>query len=217
MRILGFTDIHGVRHRIVEFLQKEPDIDLVLIAGDLTTNGTARDAESLLDHFGQKEPAVYAVSGNMDPLPVEDVLERHRVALNAQGTMHGPLGLFGLSGAPLSPLHTPNEVTEEELAARLERGWDAVKAAARTILVSHPPPAGTRVDALANGKHVGSTAVRDFCLAHGPDVVLCGHIHEARGIDHLGRTIVVNPGPAQSGSYCIITVDQTIEVDLRSL
>lgn len=217
MRILGLADVHGARRRIVEFLQKEPDVDLVLIAGDLTTNGSPRDAETVLDPFGQKEPAVYAVSGNMDPLPVEDVLVRRGVALNAQGTMHGPLGLFGLSGAPLSPLHTPNEVSEEVLAGRLAAGWAAVKGAARTVLVSHPPPAGTKVDQLTNGMHVGSTAVRVFCLQHAPDLVLCGHIHEARGIDHLGRTIIVNPGPAHTGAYCTITIDHTIEVDLRCL
>lgn len=217
MRILGLTDIHGAHKRVAEILVKEQGIDLVLLAGDLTTNGSAGDARTVLDAAGTGGQAAFAVAGNMDPQPVEAVLVAGGRALDGRGIMHGNVGIFGLSGAPLSPLHTPNEVPEEELAARLASGWDAVRSARWKLLVSHAPPAGTRVDMLGNGLHVGSTAVRAFCDIHHPDLVLCGHIHEARGTDHIGPTVVVNPGPAQSGAYCVITIGDAVRSDLRQL
>jgi Icc-related predicted phosphoesterase len=153
----------------------------------------------------------------MDPAPVEEVLVSSGVALDGRGIVLGDVGLFGLSGAPLSPLHTPNEFSEDELATRLVAGWHAVQSARWKVLVSHAPPSGTMVDRLTSGMHVGSSAVREFCTTYTPDLVVCGHIHEARGVDHLGQTIVVNPGPGHTGAYGIITMGKDIEVDLRQL
>ena len=49
----------------------------------------------------------------------------------------------------------------------------------------------------------GSTAVRDFIDRVQPGLVLCGHIHEARGQARLGSSVVVNCGPARSGHYVL--------------
>lgn len=46
-----------------------------------------------------------------------------------------------------------------------------------------------------------SRAVREAILEHKPVVCLTGHIHEGRGIDSLGRTTVLNPGPLRAGRY----------------
>ena len=212
MRILGIVDVHGAHRRVAEMMVKEPDVDLVVFAGDLTTNGRAHDARAVLDAVGARAPRVFAVAGNMDPHPVEELLAMDGIALNGRGVVVGDVGFLGSSGAPLSPLHTPNEVPEEELAARLAAGWRDVRGARWKVLVSHAPPLGTRVDVLSSGAHVGSSAVRAFCDSHQPDLVLCGQIHEARGVDRLGRTILVNPGPAHTGAYCVIAIDEAVRV-----
>jgi uncharacterized protein len=217
MRILGMTDIHGARKRVEDVLRKEPEISMLLLAGDLTTNGSAKDAHAAIDGFIALCPVAYAVAGNMDPLPVEQALAGRGLSLDARGVIQGDLGLFGLSGAPHSPMLTPNEYSEEELADRLEAGWAMVQHARWKVLVSHAPPLDTAVDRLADGRHVGSTAVREFCLRRQPDVVLCGHIHESRGTDRLGRTLLVNPGPGHDGAYCIMTVDPAVTVTLHRL
>ncbi len=41
---------------------------------------------------------------------------------------------------------------------------------------------------------VGSQAVRDFIEAHQPLLGLHGHVHESKGTQTLGRTLVINPG-----------------------
>jgi Icc-related predicted phosphoesterase len=47
-------------------------------------------------------------------------------------------------------------------------------------------------------KPVGSTAVRDAILEYQPLLTLHGHIHESRGVQRLGKTVVINPGSAYS-------------------
>jgi Icc-related predicted phosphoesterase len=36
-----------------------------------------------------------------------------------------------------------------------------------------------------------------------------GHIHEGIGIDRIGRTVIVNPGPFRSGHYAYAEINVT--------
>ncbi|MFH0711736.1 MAG: metallophosphoesterase [archaeon] len=69
-----------------------------------------------------------------------------------------------------------------------------------TFFISHNIPYGTKLDKVKNkksyayGKHLGSTIARDFCRRFKPLICVGGHVHEGRGRDKIGRTIVVNPG-----------------------
>jgi Icc-related predicted phosphoesterase len=69
------------------------------------------------------------------------------------------------------------------------------------ILVSHQPPYGVldRVGAKYApkgwvGKHAGSRLLLDYISKHKPRYVICGHIHEARGVKKVGKTTVINAG-----------------------
>jgi Icc-related predicted phosphoesterase len=61
---------------------------------------------------------------------------------------------------------------------------------------------------------VGSTVVRAFVEREQPQLVLCGHIHESRGTDEIGRTQIVNPGPVAAGHYAVVDVDVEVAVRL---
>jgi hypothetical protein len=61
---------------------------------------------------------------------------------------------------------------------------------------------------------VGSAVIRSFVEREQPDLVLCGHIHESRGSDRIGRTQVVNPGPALARHYAVVEADGRVEVRL---
>jgi hypothetical protein len=50
---------------------------------------------------------------------------------------------------------------------------------------------------------------------HQPDVVICGHIHEAAGVDTIGRSRMVNCGPAHRGSYGLIDIAEQVTVAQR--
>ena len=66
--------------------------------------------------------------------------------------------------------------------------------------------------------HVGSTAVREFLEEAQPDICLCGHIHEARAVDRVGRTVVVNPGALAQGGYVLLRSNSgQLSAELRVL
>jgi Icc-related predicted phosphoesterase len=58
-----------------------------------------------------------------------------------------------------------------------------------------------------------SAVARAFVEREQPDLVLWGHIHESRGEDEIGRTRVVNPGPAAAGHYAVVDEVVTVRLD----
>jgi len=211
MKILALTDIHAAYRTAEEIIQKETP-DILIIGGDLTTVGTVKEAETALNTFQRLSPTLFCIAGNMDVLQHDELFKRLGLSLNARGTIINDVGLFGVSGAPLSQLHTPYEIPEEEIFRRISEGYRQVQSARRKILITHAPPYGTKVDITHSGLHVGSTAVRDFIEEHRPDLVICGHIHESRGQDTLEESVIVNCGPAAQGNYVIVRIDAgTIE------
>ncbi len=69
------------------------------------------------------------------------------------------------------------------------------------ILLCHQPPYGI-LDKVSSkiapkswqGKHAGSKIIRDYILKNHSSYVFCGHIHEAKGMNVLGKTEVYNLG-----------------------
>ena len=150
----------------------------------------------------------------MDSPAIDARLAELGVALDGRGVRVDDLGLFGVSAAPLSPLHTPYELDDEELGRRIESGFEAVKGSRVVVFCPHAPPRGTACDRLRSGEHVGSVVVRAFIEREQPDLVLCGHIHESRGTDEIGRAAIVNPGPAADGHYAVVDVGEKVIVRL---
>jgi hypothetical protein len=215
MRILAFSDIHGGYREVERVLASERSIDVVVIGGDLTTAGTAREARAAITAMLGHGKPVLAVAGNMDPPPVEEEFRLLGVSIDACGRAIGSVGFFGVSAAPISVLRTPNEITEEEILSRAEQGWKDVAGCRRKVFVPHAPPVRTALDRLRDGRHVGSTSVREFIERRGPELVVCGHIHEARGTDRIGATLIVNCGQAGRGYYAILDLTNEARVDLR--
>ncbi len=217
MRVLAFSDLHGSVEIVERVLALERSFDLVILAGDITTAGTATQLEQAIRRIEAFGKPVLAVAGNMDPLPLERKLAKLGVSLDSRGVMIGDIGFFGVSAAPASPLHTPNELSEREITNRAEAGWKCVAAARLKVFVPHASPRDTTLDRVRGGKHVGSTAVRDFIRRRQPDATICGHIHEARGVENVDGVPVANCGPAGKGFYVVMTVGDSIELEGRSL
>jgi len=215
MKILAVTDIHGAYERVEAILAREPGCSALIIGGDLTTNGTPDEVESALTRFTKSLLPVYVVAGNMDPPNLETSFSSFATSINARGVMLDDVGLFGVSGSPYTPMHTPYELSEEEIALRAHSGWKDIQAARVKIFVPHSPPHNTRVDQIRSDQHVGSTSVRKFIEQCQPQIVVCGHIHEARGIDKIGNTTVVNCGPAMNGYYAVLTIGKEVQAELK--
>ena len=131
--------------------------------------------------------------------------------MNLHGTSRtiGEVQFFGIGGCNKTPFHTPQEYSEEQMKQILESIPESPGSRFR-ILISHSPPYKSKVDRMLLGIHVGSKAIREYVETSQPDIVLCGHIHEARGIDHIGRTLIINPGPFPK-HYVVINIGTVID------
>jgi hypothetical protein len=205
MKLLALADLHDRFAVVAEAAQRTGQVDAIVLAGDLTTNGTPAEVEPAVKLWRPLAPRLFAVAGNMDSPAIDQALERLGVSINGACQRAGDFAFFGCSASPVS-VGTPYEIPESEIAARLERGFSQSAGAALRVCVPHAPPRGV-VDRAWTGTHAGSEAVRDFIDRVQPDLVLCGHIHEARGQARLGRSLVVNCGPARRGHYAVVELD----------
>ena len=58
------------------------------------------------------------------------------------------------------------------------------------------------------GKHVGWEPYNKAIKRFKPRLVICGHMHEYQGQKTLGKSIIVNPGPAYEGKAAVIEFDE---------
>ena len=87
--------------------------------------------------------------------------------------------------------------------ARKKKLNQMLKELENPILLSHAPPYGV-VDKIFNGKHVGSKILERAIKKNQPKLVLCGHVHEAKGEGKIGKTKIYNLGCC--GDYKIINI-----------
>lgn len=217
MRLLCISDLHGSREALERILARAAPAEMVLLGGDLTHLGSPEDAEQIVRQARASGATVRAVAGNCDSAEIERRLAQLGVSLHGRGELFGTVGLHGLSGMPPWRSHM-YQFGEDELAGLLRAGHAQIAGAARHLVLSHAPPYRSKLDRTHFFKHVGSRALRAFIDRVQPLLVVCGHIHEGRGVERLGRTTLVNCGMAGRGYYAVAEVaevDEHVEVDLR--
>lgn len=216
MKIAAFTDFHG-SHEAVEkarqaIAKEKPD--LAIVAGDVVNHDMER-AKRLLTKLAEAGIAVYFVPGNMDNGALKDWNGTGKVvALHGRCEYAADAALIGLGGSPKGAVSTPFELSEEEASEALVAAMSGYHGGP-LILVSHSPPANTKIDQTSDGEHIGSRIVRQFIEANHPILVLSGHVHEGQGLDTIGTTMVVNTGPAKNGNFATITLDQKTNVNFK--
>ncbi len=200
MNIFIVGDVHGALDSIDLAGERMASSNLVLIAGDITHSGATEEAAVVLAAFERHNTSLLAVHGNWDSPDVCTLLSEKGYGLHASGRIMGDTGFFGLGGSSPTPMHTRCEYDEEEITGYLEEGYSRVQNAKRIILLSHVPPRGVR-DRTFLGLRGGSTSVRNFLLSHRVHLCVCGHIHEAGGVESFGSSTVANPGSFKRGKY----------------
>ncbi|KAF0234948.1 MAG: hypothetical protein FD177_511 [Desulfovibrionaceae bacterium] len=204
---IAFGDIHGHVKRLAD-IQELPGAAGVIITGDLTNRGGVTEAARVVEAVAAINPRVMAQIGNMDYEPVQVWLDESGRGIHAQAVELAPgLGLMGVGWSSPTPFGTPSEAPDGQLAEWLDETYEKAREFKHLILVSHTPPLNTTTDAIGPGTHVGSQAVRAFIERVKPELCITGHIHEARGTDLIGETLVINPGDLASGGYVLIGFD----------
>jgi len=208
MKILALTDIHGKTGSAGAIADELAAADVVLLPGDLTMFGGRAETERVLDAVRVYNPNVLAVMGNCDYPEVEQLLTEDGLCLHRTHRVVDGVTFVGLGGSLPCPMPTLNEWSESEIADHLEAAYEGIDGSTPVVLVSHQPPSDTIVDLAGIGKHVGSAAVRHVIERRRPVLCFSGHIHEAQGVDRIGDTTLVNPGPFLDGRYAWVEIDE---------
>jgi len=217
MRILQVSDIHGRLERVEEIVKKAGEVrsDLIVVAGDITHFGDPKDAEEIIDKLSEAGVQIFFVSGNCDPPEMLSWQPKNELAENLHGELieFGGFVFAGVGGGS-GKFKTLTELSEEEFEHILRKFVDLSE---NFIFISHSPPYGLEVD-FTGSKHIGSKAIRRFVENRQPILMCTGHAHEGRGVVRLGRTVVVNAGPARDGFCAIIDlVDESVRAELSTL
>ncbi|MCX6678424.1 MAG: metallophosphoesterase [Methanothrix sp.] len=217
LRILGLADLHD-RIEMLDRL-KEFEVDLIAFCGDLHNAGSRETALPAAFALACLGPPVLIVPGNMDHRDfVADLWEAAGLLmLHRSSFCLEDVGFLGMGGMvardprrledPARYYHRDNEVYETLAAA-----YQDISDARIKIVIVHQPPRGAQ-DTLYNGEISGSVSLRRFVEEYQPDLLLCGHIHEARGESLIGSTRIVNVGELRRGFAALIEMGEEITVN----
>lgn len=207
MRFLVLSDIHGDTAYLETLNEEFIKADAVLFAGDFAQVFKEETGKPILDRLIKKHDVLFSVLGNCDPQSFLEDLDSYDVSVQGSLAYIDGLSIIGAGGATKFTGETPNERTEDEIAGDLrlitdsgETDWNNL------IMIIHNPPYNTTLDKVSAGMHVGSPRIREIIETVQPLVVVTGHIHEAFGIEQMGKTLVVNPGSLCEGKYAVLEV-----------
>jgi len=219
LRIAATGDIHcrdSNRESVVAaFAGLGDDVDLVVVAGDLTSHGRLEEAEILCEAAAGTAAPVYAVLGNHDwhADEAEAILKRleeggvHMLDRGAAVCQVGEVevGIVGVKGfvGGFAPRHLPDfgepslravyaEATAEVEA--LEEGLREIATCPLRIVLLHYSPAEETLEGEPREIWVflGSDRLAAPILEHGPDLVLHGHAHAGSPDGMIGESPVHN-------------------------
>jgi len=199
-------DVHHEIARLERSFEAVCDrsIDLVLLAGDLGKDPSwdralRRKRRSAHDESVRR---VVARAGQLGNAPVVFVPGNHDLddpptdvaGVNADRRLVevADLRIAGFGGAGPTRFGFPYEWSEEEAGTALERLLG--EAGPVDIFLSHAPPFDTSLDRTAGGVAVGSPSVGHWIARARPRLFVCGHIHEAWGVEWRGGIACVNAG-----------------------
>ena len=188
MKILAAGDLHG-DSKLAERLAKQAkdeNVDLVILCGDITNDD--ENVEGLIGPFVSHGKQVFLIPGNHDSFAVTDFLsQRYGVKnLHGVGVRYGDIAFIGCGGAPFGL----SIMDEDDLYSTISGAFSQVAGASKTVLVCHLHPFGSAIDTFG---FPGSRGIRAAVDKFKPTIALCGHIHEAEGLEtKVGPTKVMN-------------------------
>lgn len=220
IRIIAITDVHGRLNQALKIaeISKHKEVDAIIISGDLSRYKSIEEAEEVLEALRVSKKKIFYVPGNMDDpeicnkIRMEDVECVHEKKLEFKGYT-----IIGVGGALIGPFNTPFELSEEQFLEKFENLLSENLKDKLILLVTHNPPYATKADKTSFNEHIGSKSIRLIIERLQPKLNVCGHVHEARSIDKVNKTLIVNPGPLMYGYYAEIIVGEKIETKLLKI
>ena len=224
MRIIALGCIHNDIEKlpfVIDTIKKKKP-DVVVSVGDVLDEKFPEGFKGIdigrifLTQLKEINATILVTPGTWDK-DLFDYYKKEGVFLHGDGVIVNKIGFYGFGGAK-TPFNTPYEPSDEEIYEGLKKGYEKVKNSDILVQLTHAPPLMTSLDIIPNGMHVGSAAVRKFIEEKQPDVAICAHIHEGRGIDMIGKTKILNVGKLTEGYLGIVDIEskENIKVDIIS-
>ena len=206
MRILVVSDLHYKLRHYDWLVEASSEVDAVALVGDLADviNAVPHEVQTVvltnyLDLLAART-SVFVASGNHDL----DGPGAHgeQIAAWLQQPMSDAVHVDGKSVDVGDTRFTicpwwDGPITRDEVAAQLAAA--AIDRPKRWVWLYHAPPAGTPL-CFDGRRTFPDQDLADWIAEHNPDVVLCGHIHQAPWAEggswnaRLGNTWVFNAG-----------------------
>ena len=190
MKLLAFTDIHEDA-RLLERIKttaREERVDLIVCTGDFTIFG--RSGKKMLAAIDNLGAPVILIHGNHEDEEEVATLVKSCKNITFAHMRAKDVGGYRFIGYGGGGFRT-HEPELEELERKLANQFNE-----RTIILSHAPPYGTKLDEVDDDWHVGNQSLTALIRRRKPLLVLCGHIHECfHKHDQLAQTTLIDPGP----------------------
>jgi len=232
MKILALGDPHGKLPKNLDGVIKKYEIELIICVGDIAfipekpwieeswkginDRFMNKNYKEIVDKLCSYNLPVLSLRGNMfmgDKKKVADrILNKHKNLINKftgrYNSQNQSFIFFDIS-------FEESTLMEEEKGKKFFKNRvrknkkrelklnKLLKENSNSILITHNPPYGI-LDKAYDGNHVGSKIILKAIKKHKPKLVLCGHIHEAKGKAKIGKTIIYNLG--SHGDYKVLNI-----------
>jgi len=191
-RILAVGDLHGDQSLVKRLAKKAKDenVDLVILAGDLTM--FEHSTKNIIGPFIKENKEVLIIPGNHESMStIRNLTEIYPRTKHIHGysVKKNDIGIFG---AGYDSTVGPFAIEDEEIFKLLKKGNEKIKDLKKKIMVTHSPPNGS-ISEFSGFK--GSKAVAKAVKEFKPDILISAHIHEAGGLqEKIGKTTVLHVG-----------------------
>ncbi len=223
IRILAIADIHLEFDKALEIVKNERAIDYIFIAGDIAdipfTEYALDEIISFLNNLERIADAeIYAILGNNDHPELFNMdFNKIKILKEDVVILKNNLKLIGISGTYHAPeIYNLIPLSELEIYEKLIKLSSGINGKEMIILI-HEPPSPTKLSFSVLDKHAGSRMLHKFIEEKQPLLCICGHVHEAFGIDRIGESLILNVGPAYEGRYSIVEINQEIKITLKKI
>lgn len=189
LSICFFSDSHGFHD---EF--ELPEVDIAICAGDMTLRGKKKEVESFFAWY-QRQPAKHkiTIAGNHDywfdvshkksecygqdksialSIVPDDIIYLQDSMIEIEGVK--------IWGSPVTPWF--HNWAFNMMPEDLVDYWKIIPDEA-DIVVTHGPPANTKLDLCRTGHRAGCPSLMHRLLDIRPKIHAFGHIHEGQGMD----------------------------------
>lgn len=210
VKILACSDIHGSQFSVDHIIKKAKNNNVkdIVIAGDLFNFNEFK--ENFIGKFKKNNLDVFFVQGNHENTSICNFIEDVYDLKNLEKAHHhidNENVLFGLSGC----VDYGDLILEEfEVFNLLKEKHENIKNYnKKNILITHMHP-----DSILTGNFSKivkpSKGLFDFIQNYNPDLLICGHIHEAKNlVEKIGKTIVLHA----SSEGKIVDLDNLLELE----